>query len=530
MTISIINKWAIGAITATLVLLNTGCTDLTVDVESEYTENNFPENPSDNFIAGLTGPVYTQLRKEYCMSYWFMQELSTDEVILPARGGNWYDGGKYKELHQHIWTIDHSITASAWSWAYSGVSTCNSILQPIENNSSAQVAVAEIKTMRALYYYFLLDLFGNVPIVTHFGDTTKVTKSPSADVFAFIENDLKASYPYLKENVDKSTYGRPTKYMAFSLLAKLYINAEVYTGKKHYDDAVAMCDSVINSGKYSLDENYLKMFYPDNGYSMKEFIFAVPYNGPSAPNQIFARYYLHQNLQAKYGIPFRPSNAISTIPSFHALFNDASDVRNGMWLTGKQYNNDGSAITISTTKAGLDNTYTGTDKTSPVTYHLEFTPELTLKGNPESFDVGNDELGKAKGYRCTKFYPDATSSDRNQNNDVPVFRYADILLMKAEAMLRGATPTMGHTALSLANEIRSKRKATAFQTLTLDNLLDERGRELVYESWRRNDLIRFGKYEASWGYKTNNESYRRIFPIPAKEIQLNPKLEQNPNY
>jgi starch-binding outer membrane protein, SusD/RagB family len=514
-----------------LALINFyACTDLEIDVESEYTEKSFPSDPSDYFTAGLTGPVYTKLRQEYCMSYWFMQELSSDEAILPARGGNWYDGGKYKTLHQHSWNTDHGIIHSTWSWAYSGISICNSILNPLQADGESSPVAAELKTMRALYYFFLLDLFGNVPIITQFGDTTKQENASRAEVFGFIEKELIESYPLLKATVDQTTYGRPTKYMALSLLAKIYLNAEVYIGQPKYQQAVAMCDSIIQSGKYDLDDDYIKMFYPNNGHQIREFIFAIPYNGPAAPGQFFARYYLHPSLQAKYGIPFRPSNAISTLPEFHALFNDPSDVRNKIWLTAKQYNNDGSPINISTTKAGLDNSYTGADKTTPVTYHLEFTPDLTLVGNPESFDLANDELGKAKGYRCIKFFPDASSTDRNQNNDVPIFRYADILLTKAEAILRGAAPTLNQNALQLTNQIRTKRKATPLETVNLNTLLDERAREFVYENWRRNDLIRFGKFNQPWSLKAESEPFRSLFPIPAKEIQLNANLKPNPGY
>ncbi|MEP7377449.1 MAG: RagB/SusD family nutrient uptake outer membrane protein [Chitinophagaceae bacterium] len=135
------------------------------------------------------------------------------------------------------------------------------------------------------------------------------------------------------------------------------------------------------------------------------------------------------------------------------------------------------------------------------------------------------------GYRNIKFYPDATSSSRNQNNDIPVFRYADIILMKAEAIQRGGTPTLGHSALSLVNMLRAVRTTSAsLSGVTLDDIYAERCREFAWEGWHRNDVIRFGKYEAGWGFKTNNEEYRRIFPIPTSALTLNPVLTQNPGY
>jgi len=513
------------------------CTDLDVPVESEYTSSNFPST-TEEYIAA-SGPAYTQLRGSFCTAYWFMQELSTDEAILPARGGNWYDGGKYRDLHLHTWTKDLEFVGTSWSWLYGGVSSCNRIIKlfstKADNDAKTQIT-AEVKTMRAFYYFLLMDLYGNVPIVQEFGDTSNVAKSPRIDVFNFIESEIKAALPSLSTKTGTATYGRPTKWMAWAMLAKLYLNAEYYTGTAKYNDAVAACDTIITEAQtnstFGLDADYISEFYPTNGPSFKDFIFAIPFDGSKATGQFYARYYLHPYLQAKYGIPFRPSNAVSTIPEFYALFNDLSDKRNQIWLTGKQYDFNGNAITVTTTKSGVDATYTGSDAKNEVVYQLEFTPNITLDPSKptSSFDVGSDELGKAKGYRCIKFYPDASSTDRNQSNDVPVFRYADILLEKAEAILRGATATKGQTALSLVNMVRDRVGASDFESVTLQDILNERGREFVYECWRRNDLIRFGAFENSWGFKTNAETYRRIFPVPASELLLNSALKQNDGY
>jgi hypothetical protein len=150
---------------------------------------------------------------------------------------------------------------------------------------------------------------------------------------------------------------------------------------------------------------------------------------------------------------------------------------------------------------------------------------------PASFDLGNDEKAWNMGYRNIKFYPDSTAATRNQNNDMPIFRYSDVLLMKAEAILRGGAETLGHTALSLVNELRAVRSTSpAWSDVTLEALYEERTREFVGENWHRNDMIRFGKYENLWGYKTNTDPNRRLFPIPTAAIQLNPLLQQNPGY
>jgi hypothetical protein len=220
---------------------------------------------------------------------------------------------------------------------------------------------------------------------------------------------------------------------------------------------------------------------------------------------------------------------VYTYKEYYALFNDANDIRKKQFLVGKQYNNDGTPINITTTNIGLDASYSGPNPNATVIHQLEFTPDIVWK-NPATFDIGNDELANEAGYRNNKFYPDSLNTDRNQGNDVPMFRYADILLEKAEAILRGASATNGDSPLSLVNQVRSRAKAAALTAVTLSDILDERGREFSMEMWRRNDLIRFGQFEKAWGIKTDANPNKRIFPIPRPEMQLNPKLVQNPGY
>ena len=186
---------------------------------------------------------------------------------------------------------------------------------------------------------------------------------------------------------------------------------------------------------------------------------------------------------------------------------------------------------VKTTKKGFDQFYTGSDGGDTYIYHLYIDSLISARLNPASIDLGNDEVAWNMGIRNIKFYPDAISTSRNQNNDAPIFRYSDILLMKAEAILRGGTPTGGHTALSLVNMVRSNRSTSAeWTSVTLDDLYAERAREFSWECWRRNDMIRFGKYESSYGFKTNADTYRRIFPIPTNALATNSKLVQNPGY
>jgi len=513
-----------------IALSLSACTKVDVKVENELTPANFPTTPQQYILA--SGAAYAQLRGTFAGSYWQMQSLSTDEAVMPARAGGWRDGGRYQQLHYHSWTADLPEVQDVWTWGFGTISTCNRIIATFataQDNAAKVTTIAELRATRAFMLYLMMDLYGNIPVVTTFGSADKPATMARKDVFSFIEKELIAVAPDLSTTVDASTYGRPTQYTAYAILVKMYLNAQVYTGQARYNDAVVMCDKIIQSGKYALADDFIKMFYPDNGPQMKEFIFAIPYDHAQATGETFTWLSLHPALQAKYGLAYRLSNPLSTLPSYYALFNDPTDVRNTTWLIGKQYDFSGKPVIISTTNKGLDASYSGPNPTAPVSYQLEFTPNLTLIDVP-TFEVGGDELGKAKGIRNNKYYPDVTATDRNQSNDVPVFRYADILLMKAEAILRGATPTNGETALSLVNQLRTKRNAATWTSVTLDNLLQERARELSYETWRRNDLIRFGKFEDKWGYKTDADVNKRLFPVPSAEIILNSKLSQNAGY
>ncbi|RZK90076.1 MAG: RagB/SusD family nutrient uptake outer membrane protein [Pedobacter sp.] len=418
--------------------------------------------------------------------------------------------------------------------------------------------IAELKTVRAIAYYMMMDLYGNVPLDTLYGATDLKSNAPRAKVFSYVESELKAAIPYLKTTTGTATYGLPTKYLAYSILAKMYLNAAVYTGTPRYDDCIAACDQIVNSGLYSIEpmSTYLQMFYPTNGPSQKEFIFAIPFDAStSSGTMAHARYDLNRNLGIRYLysgstpgaftnpvmnqntgsglVNNKPSGPRMTTSEFYTNFNDPNDIRNKQWLTGLQTWQDGSPVMVSTTNLGYDQFYAGSTPAGVLTYQLNLTPLTSSRLGASAYDLGKDEIAWNTGYRNIKFLADYTNPiNRNQNNDMPVFRYSDIVLMKAEAIFRGGTATLGATALSLVNSVRSNRTTSpALSAITLDVLYNERCKEFTWETWHRNDMIRFGKFEASYGLsKTNADTYRRIFPIPSTAIATNNTLVQNPGY
>lgn len=518
------------------------CYKLDVPITTELTPDVFPRD-SAQFVAA-SGPAYVALRGNTSVEYFFLQTLSTDEAIFPAKGGNWYNGAEFQQLHYHTWTKDNGIVNGNWTWLSTIIGTVNQTMSILSKNvpegTFKQTNLAELRMLRALAYFMMMDNYGNVPLDTVNGDFTPKPNVPRAQVFNFVEQEIKACIPYLGTD-PVATYGRANKWMAYTLLAKMYLNAEIYTGTERNNDCIAACDNVIQSNQYALEpkNSYLQMFYPNNGPQMKEFIFAIPFDPswassfPFRCQNLHARYDIPRGLaQQKYHLPFTPDGAICTLPEYYVNFNDPGDIRNKQWLTGLQYLDDGvTPATVTTTKKGYDQFYTGADGSAPFTYQIDLKPEVTLRQDVASFDVGNDEIAWNMGYRNTKIYPDATSLNRNQKNDIPFFRYSDVILMKAEAILRGGAPTQGQTALSLVNQLRAERSSSpAWGAVTLEDIYAERVREFAWESWHRNDIIRFGKYEGKWGFKTDADPNKRIFPIPTTAFQLNPALTQNPGY
>jgi hypothetical protein len=511
------------------------CKKLDVPVESQFVAANFPKTLND--YNASVGAIYSNLSSQYAVPYWRMQTMSTDEAIIPARDGNFDDGGQYRQLHYHTWTPDHPNVLTIWQWAYGGITTCNRLLNVTTSFGFApaeqEARLAEIRAMRALYYFFLLDLYGNVPLVTDYPTAPLPATQPRTKVYEFIESELKSLTPKLPAKsaiaaTNTQQYGRPTKGMVYALLAKLYLNAEVYGVPARYPDVVRMADSVQANSNYALDARYRDIFLPNNGPQIQETIFAVPYDQQIPGNQ-FTRFGFFYYLTQAYGFNVGLSIAMSTTPEFYARFNLPGDFRTKTWLSGPQFAPDGNG--------GFTNTpvyYPGT------TDQIVINPVLTLVP-PKPMDVGNTLATQSQGVRSIKYYPDPTiiQATRLNSNDVPVLRLADVLLMKAEAILRGASATSVRgelqTPLALVNKVRTRAGAQAATSIALSGIPDERARELSWEGWRRNDLIRFGQFETEYPLpndvlKMDKSDFRRLYPVPTIELRLNTNLEQNPGY
>lgn len=497
------------------------CTNLDERPFSELTDSTFPTT-EEQFISAL-GAAYTSL---YGWgnhgSYFSLQEVSSDEAAVPQRGSDWYDGGVWLRVHRHEYNKDEDPVRNGWNFCYSGISTCNRVVALFESlveerKVSAEQAAAfigEVKVLRSIYYLWLLDAYGNVPIVTSFANAEPNPPTKSrAEVFAFVEKELKDNVPNLSKNVDGSTYARINYYVGQTLLAKLYLNAEVYTGTARWADAAAACDEVINSGVYSLEGNYFTNFNVRNETS-KENIFVIPYDRNQAQGFNLAAMTLHYSSQETFDLTFQPWNGYCTLQEFYESYENG-DIRKGEYgnqkvrgnfLAGPQYKSNGVDRILDSSADDPDG--------APV----DFTPELNVL-EPNAYRQAGARIGK---------FEFVSGTTENLDNDFPLLRYADVILMKAEALWRQDSGSS--EALTLTNQIRERAGVSGFSVLTPADLLAERGREMFFEGWRRQDLIRFGKYNDPWAFKPASDPCKNLYPIPGEQIQANPNLNQNPCY
>ena len=526
---------------AAVLGITASCTDLDVDVKSKYTE--YPNDPVA--IEGKMSDVYYSFRQALGNNYNRVQTFSSDEATGVSFGTDYFDKGEniHPSIHNFMSGDD---PANYWTDLASGITKCNKIIE--EFKETPKVA-APARLMRAFYHFILMDSYGDVPVLDHLpADNEAVVRSPRKEVAEFIEKEVKECLPDLSDKNDASTYGKPNKWMAEALLVKLYINWGVYTcgdvtkydvattKNSKLDECVKYCDDIIGSGLFNLNDPYRKKFMFDNGPQIKDFIYAMPYDKVSAQGLLYGRYRAFRRIddgdtQGYYGGKMGKSCAgiCAMNPEFADLFCLEGDDRNDAVLKGKVFIHD--AIT-------------GEETDQPYIYkgtQLELTKTITLQeGGLATLNCGATPDGWRQGYRSIKFYPNPneySAYNRYQSNDVPIFRFADIILTKAEAIKRGATATNGDTPQSLFNQIRSYVHAPLLDhDPSLQEILDERGREFFDENWRRNDMIRFGTFESEYGFhKHSNPDARfdktcRILPVPDNILKENTNWEQNPGY
>jgi len=513
---------------STVLLTVLACTDLTESPSSAVTPDNFYRNEAE-VLAGVAS-VYAQLRGTLD-DYWFATEVSSDEIVVPTRGSDWYDNGQWLELKRQTWTASspsgRAFMNGAWVTPFTGVARANIVLDALTKVTVANQAtiVAELRTLRAFYYYILMDMFGGVPVVTDI----EIKARPRAtrdSVFKFIESELLAARADLPANWKGTpgVNGRMTKGAADAILASMYLNAGVWNkntgvsavayntclgvtvagGLGACQAAINRADSIINSGQYSLSApgTWRSNFTADNDNSPENILVVKFLNQPDVGLNFIMRA-LHYNQLSNAS----PWNGFATTAAVYTAF-DAQDQRRQMWLEGPQTNVE--TGTPAFERGGGGNTIP-----------LVFTDSI--------LDVTAATEGE--GPRFYKWPADPGRPNGQTNgNDFAYFRYADILLIKAEALneiTAGSAP-----ALALVNQVRARVFTVAEPRVTINRaqLLQERLFELATEAKRRQDLIRHGLYTAAWSYKPAGAAHLILMPIPQSQLDANPLLVQNPGY
>ena len=527
-----------------LAMTLTGCTDLDMSPNSQYTEDPSQNSGVDPMIVveAKMADVYYHLAGTLGRRYMEAQCLASDEFTPLAFAGGYYDSGTY--AHQALHCSSPNDASIGWyDDVTAGITKANTILEDLGSGASAQMK-APARAIRAYYTWILMDSYGDTPILDKVqAEGSVVPRSSRKEVAEWIESELNDIIPALTDDVTENTYGKPTKWMAEALLAKLYINWSVYTAESvdQYDAAtaanpkldacIAACDEIINSGKFNLGSvDYLHKFSYDNGWQVEDFIYAIPYDAINRQGMQYARPRTFKDMKNLlpnvYGSTDKFTQSFGgnmvVTPEFAKLFSLDGDIRNLSILRGDVYVRDPKTLRPTT---------------EPFMYkgnQVHFTEDITLAKKDNNIDVGNDANAYQQGCHSIKWFttPADYNNGRNQSNDLPIFRFADILLMKAEALTRQGSSG----AKALFNQIRTYAGApTIANEPTLQEIYDERGREFFDENWRRNDMIRFGHYEDEFfpHYKdfpdANFDKRHRIFPVPQNTINLN-GWEQNPGY
>jgi starch-binding outer membrane protein, SusD/RagB family len=534
---------------AFVVIAGSSCAKLTPKIYTQVPNADYWQT-ADQIAAGVA-PAYTALVNLPDGDCFELNGVSSGEILIPIRGADWLDDDIHVQEWQHTWTDTHGNVSGAWTNLFSVIgeanftlSVVNTLATPPSNLASIN---AELKTLRDYAYFMAIDMYGSVPYVTNYNENPDAVKAtPRAALYDSLVQDLKANIPLLDPNVNDTTYGRVNKYVGYMILAKLYLNAQVYTGTPDWADAVAACDSIISSGLYTLEADYFDNFNATNSTltsSGNENIFVVPFDNVNIGGNGWETQTLHYQNTYNFGLSGGLNNGFCSADNVYSLFDTTStytakgntiyrsflDQRTGQYLVGQQYqilySYPPSQNVVYQADPSLDIIDQQTNL--PLDFYSSVTSLSDASGGFRSAGVRNVKY----------FWENGTSG--NQSNDMVIFRYADVLLMKAEAELRSGTPG---DALAMVNQVRTRAysgdASHNFGSITLDSILNERQRELAWEGWRRNDEIR---YEIASGTpyftaarvpaKTQDpDNHTMLYPIPSVQLLSNPNLTQNPGY
>ncbi|MDH6305444.1 hypothetical protein M2459_001897 [Parabacteroides sp. PF5-5] len=507
-------------LSAALLVLSSACTNLDEKVYSEAPVDQFGLTIEE--VEALIGPLYATLRSYQIDwdGYTGLCEISSDVWESPGfKGGDWGEP-MFHHAMLHTLTPINTEWNRAWEEPMGAISQCNQLYYMVSTNEIIPEAtksriLAEIRGVRAFWYYWLCDMFGNVPIVTDYLDKSLPSTNSRSEVFNFIVSELLDIVDELRTDVATAgSYGKFTQGVAYTLLAKMYLNAQVWnpSGGTKWQECIEACDKVMDMA-YLLENNWKNNFSVNND-SSKEAIFSAIYSSEGIGGRTNGIYlYLHYLTAKTFGINVSTWNGPFANPDYVKAF-DTEDIRyEGSFLIGEQIDPETGEVFM--TQHGRP---------------LIHTVEAEMK------EIGENGLGwveQEEGARISKweYQPGLTYS---MENDIHIFRLADIYLMKAEAILRSNGDVA--EATQLVNRIRQRGFPNSpeklYDSVTLEEVYKERRFEFAFECMNRQDMIRFGTYLAARPPFKPKESdpAKLLFPIPQTVINANPNIKQNPGY
>lgn len=495
-----------------LGLFTVRCTNLDEEVYSQLPMDSYGTTEAE--INSLIAPIYTRLR-DFNGTQRMAENTSGAAVTPTRRGGDWWDGGAYKEMTQGTWRPLTSGVIAEYNTSYSRITNFNQIIYLINNSPAVPDKVpylSQIRAARAHRYMVLVDNYGNVPIVTDFTDLSKPATKTRAEVYAFIMSELNDIKDVIREDVTPASYGKFTKGAVYTMLAKMYLNAMEWNpaGGPKWQECIDACNVVMGL-KYSLEPVWKDQFNANNEGSKEAILVAVNSISSSMTGNCRG-YTLHYLDPIALGLPGSANNGVAAMPDFVKTF-DTDDKRYaGNFIIGPMINPTTGQVIV-------------TAHGRPLIHTVDITMKYAIDAD------GWGQVEQEDGARINKW--EYKKGATQMENDYAIYRLADVYLMKAEALVRSNQDNA--EATRLVNELRKRAftdPAKLKTSVTLDDIYLERGFELAWEGWSRQDKIRFGKFlDPIPGWRNNAlPEFRKLFPIPQTAIDANPLLIQNPGY
>ena len=496
-----------------LILLS--CTDLDPKLYSELTPDTKFTSTDANLGALLQN--YTNLDRYVNDAIWPMQELTSATSVAAAKFGPWDDGGVWARLHRHEWQSTFFVFNNAWGMGFSGIAGCNRTIDELTIRGGQEAGIAEMRALRAVFYWLMIDLFGDVPLETSFvNGKPNPSRVARTQVYQFIVDELNEliSSGLLSETSGASYYGRMNKWSALALLTKVYLNAGTYSGTTQWSLAAETAKKIIDDGPFILEPDYFSNFAIENRGS-KENIFVIPYDKFDANGANFNMHMrtLHPLNRLTYNFTDGPWNGFTALEEFYDSY-DGVDKRKDMFIVGQQYDAAGNPLMDPNGGTEVDSKG-NKDPDGPPLIFTPFINELT----PKAFSQSGARIGK---------FEFESGISVSAQNDFPIFRYADVLLMRAEALWR--INNSSAEAVELVRQIRERAGLGIINPLTEDELREEILRELAFEAHARPTMLRFGTFDDARWEKGVSAPTKSIFPIPEAQRNGNPNLGQNPGY